>query len=272
MGYLPVEERSWAKDGKLFRLQVFYDEDAENPRKVFDPVTRICTARSRHSVGDETFEDATEFLEELARVEVAHADVVAFVESGEARCPLSISKDGAEWVLSSAWDGEVARSETKERLAEYALEEMGNADLRRLLEKSGVHLRDLYQMVHSGTSVSLSDYGDPWDSGRAGFVVMKKSDVVKLGAEGLMFEDEGKGLVRVGEDNWLQAAEAFAKIEVEELDCYLKGEVYRAVLSQADTTDDPSDADFYETDSLCGIVTSRAGEDLVDLCLELLGA
>ena len=50
-----------------------------------------------------------------------------------------------------------------------------------LKDPSIVYRQPLYMMVHSGVSISLGGYADPWDSGQCGFAAIKKEDADNLG-------------------------------------------------------------------------------------------
>jgi len=76
-------------------------------------------------------------------------------------------------------------------------------DINHLFPSTEYHWYEVYAYVHSGVALSLSPFGCPWDSGRSGFAVVKRSD----------FPDNEK-------------ARDAAKSFVDEMSKYLNGETY----------------------------------------------
>ena len=68
----------------------------------------------------------------------------------------------------------------------------------------------LYLMDHSGISISVGDFNDPWDSGQVGFIYTTKEKVKEMG----LSPDDTEELERQ------------LRAEVEEYDKYLQGDVW----------------------------------------------
>lgn len=71
-----------------------------------------------------------------------------------------------------------------------------------------VYAQPLYMLAHSGVSVSLGGYNDPWDSGQCGFACITQ----KIADEWALKPED---------------YESFLRAEVENFDAYLRGEVFR---------------------------------------------
>lgn len=77
-----------------------------------------------------------------------------------------------------------------------------------LKAESIVYYQPLYMLAHSGVSVSLGGYNDPWDSGQCGFACITR----KIADEWALKPED---------------YETFLRAEVENFDAYLRGEVFR---------------------------------------------
>lgn len=75
----------------------------------------------------------------------------------------------------------------------------------------------VYAYVHSGSTISLSPFSCPWDSGRSGIIYARKDDLVEsLGP------------------NWESLVNQAAQYVVEAFDMYLGGDVYTVLVHDAD--------------------------------------
>jgi len=90
--------------------------------------------------------------------------------------------------------------------------EMEKAIIREY--KDVMIIRPLFLLDHSGITISTNAFGDPWDSGQVGFILMTKQSVRKCyGVKRILSEINRK-------------AEQLLQAEVETYDQYLRGEVY----------------------------------------------
>lgn len=84
----------------------------------------------------------------------------------------------------------------------------------------------LYLYAHSGVSISIAPYGDPWDSGQVGYAVCSKENAIAmLGTE----------------EDWRENAANIIRSEVSDYDTYLTGPNYVYELYQYDTNSDSWD-------------------------------
>lgn len=93
--------------------------------------------------------------------------------------------------------------------------------------KNGDIVLPLYMYDHSGITISLSPFSCPWDSGQVGFVQIPRAK---------MLEEFSK---KVFTKQLKAKALDIAKAEVEEMDSYLRGEVYGYVIDR-NTKDEES--------------------------------
>lgn len=86
--------------------------------------------------------------------------------------------------------------------------------IERFVDKHYV-CRNLYLYDHGDITISTSPFSCPWDSGQVGYIIAKKSDLIKAG---------------VPEDKWYKMLDD----EVEEYDQYLTGDVYGYIIEDDD--------------------------------------
>lgn len=79
----------------------------------------------------------------------------------------------------------------------------------------------VYAYVHSGVTFSLSDFGDPWDSGMCGLIYITYDEIEK---------EYGKV-----DETTIAKAKIVLQGEIETLDMYARGEVYGFRLFEFDT-------------------------------------
>ena len=105
-------------------------------------------------------------------------------------------------------------------------------DVERKLNDAAYKL-PLYLHAHSGVSISLDEFNDPWDSGQCGYAVLTKDDVKTFGFL---------------EQNY----DAILRLEVENYDAYLRGSVVYWVVTKKETCDKCGHTDNKVIDSLGG--------------------
>lgn len=115
--------------------------------------------------------------------------------------------------------------------------------------KKGVYALPLYAYIHSGMTVSLKPFNDPWDSGVIGFIYADKEKIVKE-----------LGLKRFDTKKAFAAAEGEAKA----LDDSLQGYCYGYVHEKRTTADD----EWEEVNSCWGYL----GENVIPEMLADAGA
>ena len=90
----------------------------------------------------------------------------------------------------------------------------GIDDAFQKAKKAGDIVLPLYIYDHSGITISLSPFSCPWDSGQVGFIQVPKKTMIK----------------EFGKKNFTKALRAkaldWAKMEVEEMDGFVRGEVF----------------------------------------------
>lgn len=86
-------------------------------------------------------------------------------------------------------------------------------ELSKLEERGEIAMKPVYMYDHSGQTISLSDFGDRWDSGICGYIYVSK-------------EEAFKKYGGITEENWKEVAYEHMEGEIGVYDQYIKGEVY----------------------------------------------
>jgi hypothetical protein len=92
---------------------------------------------------------------------------------------------------------------------------------RRIMEdlKDHVCIKFLYLYDHSGITISLDDFRDPWDSGIVGVIYMDKETTLE-------------NFPNADEDTWYVIAEEHIRDEVREYDQWITGDIYGYLLEK----------------------------------------
>ena len=113
-----------------------------------------------------------------------------------------------------------------------------------MLRKSDVVILPVFVFEHSGISISVSDFGNRWDSGQAGWIYTTKEKVMEA--------------LNTAEESWRETATECLKNEIKIYDMYLQGEVYGIITEEYDEEND----DWEEADSCWGFYNDKWGDDL----------
>ena len=173
--------------GVKHELSFYNDNDSEDPRN-WDPLaTMLCWHRS-YSLGDKNnYGDIHEALYDLC--EQYDLD--------------------AESICAYKDDENTARQRD-----------------RRIMEdlKEHVCVKFLYLYDHSGITISLDDFRDPWDSGIVGIIYMDKQTTID-------------NFPNADEDTWYVIAEEHIRDEVREYDQWITGDIYGYLLEKVEICD-----------------------------------
>lgn len=82
-----------------------------------------------------------------------------------------------------------------------------------LKNKPNTYWRYIYMYDHSGQTISLEPFNDPWDSGCCGVILVAKETL----------QNECGGIT---DENWKDRAQKIIEGEIETYDAYITGEVY----------------------------------------------
>lgn len=95
---------------------------------------------------------------------------------------------------------------------------------RRIMEdlKEHVCIKFLYLYDHSGITISLDDFRDPWDSGIVGVIFMDKETTLE-------------NFPNADDINWYVIAEEHLRDEVREYDQWITGDIYGYTLEKVTT-------------------------------------
>lgn len=130
----------------------------------------------------------------------------------------------------------------------------------QMLLKSDVVILPIFVFEHSGISISVSDFGDKWDHGQAGWIYTTKEKVKEMLINwGAKYKDKNGNMIDVTEENWREAATENLKGEIETYNMYLTGEVYGIIIEEYNAEDD----DWERTDSCWGFFNGKWGDELI---------
>lgn len=174
--------QTMSKDGRLLRVSIQNDLDCENPR-IWDTVAHLYCWNKRYDLGDKHEYDLPEDL---------FADLLEFVGYTEVEIRRLINFD-------------ISFNERMYNVLEA-------------LNKKDIVIKPLYLYDHSGITISVNDFRDPFDSGLTGFAFVSKEEWLK---------NTGS----TDEEHWRDLATQNLLDEVNLYDTYLKGEVYSYSLS-----------------------------------------
>lgn len=162
--------------GVKHRLSFFNDNDSEDPRN-WDPLaTMLCWSR-HYGLGDKhSYDDIHDVLYDLCDQYGLDAESICAYKDNE--------------------------NTAKQRD-------------RRIMEdlKEHVCVKFLYLYDHSGITISLDDFRDPWDSGIVGIIYMDKQTTID-------------NFPNANDINWYTIAEEHIRDEVTEYDQWITGDVW----------------------------------------------
>lgn len=128
--------------------------------------------------------------------------------------------------------------------------------------KKYILCKPVYMYDHSGQTISLTPFGDRWDSGIAGFIFCTKEDIKK-------------NCTDVTNKNWLEIAEKVMSSEIDIYDDYIRGAVYCYCLEEAHTVEHKDltsgnkwvTSEFEVVDSLCGFYGDNCSREILEQAL-----
>lgn len=250
------------EDGTLYRFKIeqdeYYDEDI---LEFWDWVGIFNLYWNRYLLGhNKGKDDADETLRELVSKYVAEWRVTSAALAGELSCKYALNLDAEdddeyykEIHTFTPWKGTPEVHEytiEKDKLYDYVLEQLSREEMMKFLsEEPDFFIMPCYIYEHGGLSISTGSYGDPWDSGCAGYIYTTRERCKEFGVD-------------------FNNAEEILDGEVEVYDQYLKGEIYWI---RADEYDFDLE-DWSEFDSCGGYFSNKWGSELAKyMANELIG-
>jgi hypothetical protein len=165
-----------------YKLSFHLDNDSEDPRYWDNPANMLCWHRD-YSLGDKhNYSTINDALHDLCRQYNLDADTICAFQ-----------------------DGDKTPKERDKRIIEIL--------------KDYVYIRFLYLYDHSGITISLNDFKDPWDSGVVGIIYMDKQTTLK-------------NFPNADDINWQVIAEENIQNEVDTYDQWIRGDVYSYCLEK----------------------------------------
>lgn len=248
----------FAHDGKKYCIHIQLDEDPLNPRTDWDNPTTMACFHSRYRLGDDIPEKTPEeFWNSLVSKYVSGDEFTKFlmadelIDSHVKACAGQENEIYATNKLYDFWDTGYSKNTPIGEGIPYSelpkwMGDMSIRDCMKLLE-GYCEWKNLYLYDHGGLTISTGrgyPYNDPWDSGQVGWIVISRNE----------FE------CWKNDPNWRMRADDMIDDNVEIHDQYLRGEVYRYTLYEAQS-DGELDPEWEEIDSCCGFFGDNAIEN-----------
>ena len=95
----------------------------------------------------------------------------------------------------------------------------------RPLDPSGLIVFPVFAYIHSGVALSVAPFSCPWDSGQIGYATVSKADFLRE-----FFGNSARLLTKARRARALEVL----KIELEEFQAYIDGDVFGYVIKDAD--------------------------------------
>ena len=155
----------------------------------------------------------------------------------------------------------IEESERREWLVDAVIDALLQADKWRLLEHhAGIVYLPLFLYDHSGITMNVDGFNDPWDSGQVGYIYTDKKTIMQnVGGYYVGNNVDGR-FVKTTERNWKKVAYHDMESEVSIYDQYLTGQVYGIITEEFDT----DTGTWEEQDSCWGYFSDKWGDDLIE--------
>lgn len=267
-----MKYKYYEEDGKLMRLHIVQDPDAPNPRYDYDGNIGHMMCWHRHyQLGDykeNQYSDNLDFLDNLLRASVSEATILNFVKNRRAANFLTLDYDRHRkvWVLGQELRHEnpnfhvIEEIEKKEWLIDAVIDALLQTDKWRLLERhAGIVYLPLFLYDHSGITMNVGGFNDPWDSGQVGYIYTDKKTIMQnVGGYYVGNNVDGR-FVKTTERNWKKVAYQNMESEISVYDQYLTGEVYGIITEEFDAYAKA----WIEQDSCWGYFSDKWGDGLI---------
>ena len=234
--------------GELVRVHIEQDITPENPRYDWDGnIGHMMCWHRDYQLGDykeNSYSDNLDFLNNLLRARVSESTILNFVKNHRAANFLTLDYDRHRkvWVLGQELRHEIPNfrvieeNEKKEWLVDAVIDALLQADKWRLLERhAGIVYLPLFLYDHSGITMNVGGFHDPWDSGQVGYIYTDKKTIMQnVGGYYVGNNVDGRFL-KTTERNWKKVAYHAMESEVSIYDQYLTGQVYGIITEEFDT-------------------------------------
>lgn len=131
-----------------FRVEIFTDHEAENPREEYDHLGAILHTHPRYDLGVRV---SGEHEAEVYMLAEANCD--SYCQC----CGERVYSDGSEWVH----------------------EDEDSACWEKRVDLSAVVVLPVFAYEHGGITLSTSEFSDPWDSGQVGVIFVPVEKVIR---------------------------------------------------------------------------------------------
>lgn len=223
-------------DGRTALLKVVADDMPENPRKWDEPIDQMVCWHRRYDLGDKhDYMEPSDFLQDMVKKYIPQESLVYRAKRGELDIRLAYCRRTKKWELyvpsyeqKLECDSSYSLSDIRSGyLSDAILENLSNHTMLQLLEQcKDFTFLPLYLYDHSGTAMSVSDFGDRWDSGQVGWICMDKENVMKNMTYFHRDLNKPGRKTKVTTKNWKEAAKSFMEADVNLYNSYLTGAVF----------------------------------------------
>lgn len=236
-------------ENDTYRLSVFYDDDAPNPRKEWDNVgTMVCWHR-RYDLGDKDAPNTPEAFwnELLYGLEKEKDDTIDKVVGGWPQERLK-----KEYIYGWTPENDNEDDNLTDEDVMDLMDEISDRDLEDMPEdvreavikliKERFIILSIYMYDHGGIGLSTSNsnypFNCPWDSGQVGYIYVSNEKA----------KQEWSG------DDWREKAIKYLEGEVEVYSQYLNGECYGFVLEKGHVCEACGHEEYEIVDSCWGFL------------------
>lgn len=167
MGLSAIDEETFDIDGETFRLELYPEESAPNPRKERTTFGVLCLPGEDH-LSDPTAPDVPkgkpdEFWKKLgqrAAGRTYHAEEKKIEQDIEQRTLDAMSgEDGPDWDATSRLE-----AEKQDRIRDMAVD----------LALGGFYVLNVYKYDHGNVAYNTEGFASSWDSGQVGWIYAAK--------------------------------------------------------------------------------------------------
>lgn len=253
-------------DGEIMLLKVVADPYPESPRGEEGQIGNMICWHRRYCLGDaHNYQEPSQFLAEMVREFVPGKALLSAAKQGRLNIRMKYNSSTKKWELLTpcCWnvlgansepemysEGSFSRAELEtDWFMDVLIDNLSEGAMVSLLKESrDFFFLPLFLCDHSGITMSVSEYGDRWDSGQVGWIYTTKEAVMKNLFCFTRNPENPKRMTRVTETNWKEAACDALMGEVRLYDSYLTHEVYGYELhrmNEAGVPDEAAEESFF---------------------------
>ncbi|TCK01332.1 UNVERIFIED_ORG: hypothetical protein BDK47_11623 [Anoxybacillus amylolyticus] len=226
---------------ETYRVEVRYDEFAQNPRTYEEPLGHLVCWHRRYCLGDEhSFDTPRDFLEHLALELATEEDIEPFVQR-KFEEGVWYDKETDAWFFGGIQHGYDDRESAEQALerekewyrSEEWVQDAKNEDLLAIIERHAFIL-PVYLYDHNGLALSTSAFSCQWDSGQVGWMYVTHEKILRE------YGPLSPGV--------LQLVESILQNELKRYEDFINGNVFLFYVENKETKQTAAIGNVYEQD------------------------